>query len=79
MRTIAIVYLLLAASIATGYAASQMDDPCIKKQGLEKCECYVKQADDYEAKMRAGYKPKDYNELEQKRRYFRDQAYSCKV
>ncbi|WP_020394364.1 hypothetical protein [Thiolinea disciformis] len=79
MRAPIIVYLLLVASIATGYAATKIDDPCAKKQGAEKCDCYVQQVDEYEAKMRAGYKAKDYNELEQKRRFFRDHAFNCKA
>ena len=53
-------------------------DPCEYKKGKQKCDCYTKQADYFESKMRAGYTASEYNYLEENRKYFRDKSFNCK-
>ncbi|QTR49163.1 hypothetical protein [Candidatus Thiothrix anitrata] len=72
--------LLLALTITTSeLIAGTIPDPCQRKKAEERCTCYTEQADYYESRMRAGYSANEYNELEAKRKFFKNRAFSCKV
>ncbi len=43
-----------------------------------KCKCHRDNYKYYKERMRRGYTASEYNELERKRRYYRDKAFSCK-
>jgi hypothetical protein len=72
------VLALVVFASPTLYADDHYD-PCYNLKAQAKCQCYVQQADYYESKMRNGYKASEYNELEDKKRFFRDLAFSCKA
>lgn len=67
---------LLAVSAGTCHA--EVEDSCKQVRKDKQCECYKNRAELYEDKMRKGYKANEYNDLEEKRKYFRDKAFNCK-
>lgn len=72
----AVCGLAMAGIVFAEYV--QINDFCQYEKGQAKCKCYQSQADYYEDEMRKGYTAKQYDNLEEHRKYFRDKAFNCK-
>ncbi|MEB4593028.1 hypothetical protein VSS37_18760 [Candidatus Thiothrix sp. Deng01] len=81
-KCIPFVAVMVAFSAGNGYA--NINDQCQylsdenDNRNETRCQCYTRQADYYESRMRAGYAASEYDQLEEKRKYFKDKAFNCK-